>query len=290
MAARGGVMQIELSAGEGLANHPEIASIVRYYGAQDYTHYLLSIFQQTATANGRQALLPVPNLGGLSLAQLRRFKSFVPCMKLLLESVDPKLQYRQAHAGAPCKAPEKRVEAILLAGQAAMPLTTGIMVGIGETRASRYRALEILGEIQRRYGHLQNVVIEPFRPMANTAMAGWPRPSANELLECVDMAHRIFGPDFPVTLAVVDDSELLPEALEAGVNDFGDIAITGDAAQDRETLHRLRLVRAYCESRGVSTSERLAVFPSFQTERWLEPHLLRIVRECQKSIEAAMVV
>ena len=277
-AAQAGAVQVLLTAGEGIADIPETVGILRYYGLDDYTQYLNAVFQETMENNGWPGLFPLPHVGNLSFAQLQQIKGHVPCVRIFLESADSSLLYHVAHGNSPCKAPQERLETILHAGQVGIPVTSGILVGIGESRPSRERALLLIAEAHRQYGHVQNIAIERFVPRPNTPMADWPPAPPEEVLWSIRAARRIFGPHFPITFSVLENVELLDGALEAGADDFGDVEVSGSPQADNDTLQRLHLVRSHCESRGVQLQERLPIFPSHQTERWLSPQMLELVR------------
>ena len=277
-AERSGATQVEFTGGEGIADLPETAGTVRYYGLGDYGAYLAAAAQTAAQGVGRHGSLVAPHLGNLPLSLLRRLKPFIACLKIFLESADPLLLYRVAHGGAEGKAVQKRLEMLLDAGVAVIPTTTGILVGIGEAPESRERALRLIAEAHRRYGHIQNVVIGRFRPLPQTPMANWPAAPVGEALEAVALARRLLDPEVVVSVPWAENPDLLQGALEAGAGDFGDIALTGAGETDDDTLHRLHLLGSYCQSRGVDLRERLPVFPARHTRHWLSPLVYNLVQ------------
>jgi FO synthase len=277
-AMRCGAVAVEMTAGEGIADHPETVCVLRYYGHDDFMDYVRDVCRQAVTGNGVAGLMPVAHLGRLSITELRQIRKYIACAKIYLESVDPSLMSRPVHSHAPCKAPDKRLDAILQTGQAGIPLTTGIMVGIGESRLSREKALRLLAEAHKRHDHIQNVVIERFTPRLGTRMADWPQAPAEAVVDAVAQARKAFGPDMPITVAALDNRDLLPAALDAGANDFGEVDLTGDEEADADILQRLYALRDYCARRGLELSERLPVFASHLNSQWLSPQVLDLAR------------
>jgi len=288
-ALQQGATELEVLGGEGVGTLKEIASASRYYGFSNYLHYLEQAFAMSAHSNGRPGLLAVPNLGSFSQGDLERLKNWVPCLKLFFESSDPALMMDLAHEGAPGKAPEKRLQNIIDAGAARIPVTTGILIGIGETGPSRKRTLAVLAEVHRRYGHLQNVILEPFEPQAGTKMADWPACPDELLLETIALARQIFGLEFPLTLRIFKRQHLLDQALESGINDFGEICLGTSVEENATLLQRLALIQSYCSARGIELQERLPVFAAYQNEEWLSPSLLQLVRQWQYPANEAAV-
>ncbi|MCX7015948.1 MAG: radical SAM protein [Candidatus Sumerlaeota bacterium] len=277
-AERSGAVQVEFTGGEGIADLPETVGTVRYYGLGDYGDYLAAAARMAAQGGGRHGLLAAPHLGNLPLSLLRRLKPFIACLKVFVESADPMLLYHVAHGQAEGKMLEKRLDTLLNAGLAGIPTTTGILVGIGERPESRERALRLIAEIQRRHGHIQNVVIGRFVPKPKTPMADWPAAPLDEVLAVVALARRILDPGVAITVPVAENPDLLEGAVEAGAGDFGDVGVSGVADADDDTLHRLHLIGSYCESRGIDLRERLPVFPSHQSRKWLSPLVYNLVQ------------
>ena len=171
-----------------------------------------------ALAEGR---LPHTNAGPLSLREMAALGRLNPSMGLMLEGVGP--AYDALHHRAPSKRLEVRLTQLQQAGRLGIPFTTGLLLGVGETMAQREQALLLLADQQRRWGHLQEVILQPWRPDGEAA-----RPlSATEqsdLLEAIAMARQLLPPEVHLqTPPNLWPLEQLPRALEAGISDLGGI-------------------------------------------------------------------
>src|SRR5204863_1365389 len=120
-----------------------------------------------ALVRDETGLLPHANAGALGPADLARLREVAPSQGMMLESLNPALP---CHLGAPDKTPERRLTTLEAAGRLAIPFTTGILVGIGETRPARLEALAAIAESHRRHGHVQEVIVQNFLPKPGTAM------------------------------------------------------------------------------------------------------------------------
>jgi len=267
-AARRGATQIELIAGEGIATHPDIVATVRYYGLDSYQSYLTRILEMIEATDRRSHLFSLLNIGPLSLAELLMMRPYLCAIRLMLESADEMLAFRQAHFRAPLKSPDQRLEAILSCGKAGVPLTTGIMVGIGETRASRLKAFDIIARAHERYGHIQAVRIQKFHPLPGTPMESSPEASDDEFLETVAQACRCFGTDVAVQVSAEEHSHLIGRLLDGGVSDFGDISV-GRSRNSLVPLEMLiqRMV-SETQSHGLHLTRRFPVLDRYCTPRW----------------------
>lgn len=173
-----------------------------------------------ALAQGR---LPHTNAGPLSLPEMARLGRLNPSMGLMLEGLGP--AYDALHARAPSKRLALRLQQLEQAGRLGIPFTTGLLLGVGETMSERRQALLLLARLQRRWGHLQEVILQPWRPAA--AEAPLPGPELREsLLSTVVEARRLLPREVHLQLPPnLWPLEALPEALEAGIDDLGGIDV-----------------------------------------------------------------
>ena len=140
-------------------------------------------------------LLPHVNPGVMDASDLARLRTVSASQGIMLESSAERLSARGGpHFGSPDKLPARRLETLRLAGEAAVPFTTGILIGIGETRAERIESLLAIRELGERYGHVQEVIVQNFRAKPGTRMAGHPEPSLDELLWTAAAARVLLGP------------------------------------------------------------------------------------------------
>ena len=170
-------------------------------------------------------LLPHLNPGVMDSADLRRLRPVSASMGLMLESASNRLCERGgAHFGSPDKLPAKRLATLLAAGELGIPMTTGLLIGIGETRRERIESLLALRAVHERHGHLQELIIQNFRAKPGTKMAGAPEPALEEQLWTIAVARLLFGP----SMSIQAPPNLRPEALDslvrAGINDWGGVS------------------------------------------------------------------
>jgi FO synthase len=200
----------------------------------------------------------------------------------MLETVSPRLSARGGpHFGSPDKDPAVRLAAIDAAGRARIPFTTGILIGIGETRAERVQALVAIRDLHLRHGHIQEVIIQNFRAKPGTRMVDHPEPSFEEHLWTIAVARLILGPDMTLQAPPNLQSEGLPQLLAAGVNDWGGVSpVTPDHVNPEAPWPHLDALEDVTASAGRVLVERLAVGPAFAlaADRWLDPALATGVR------------
>ncbi|MDE2351532.1 MAG: 5-amino-6-(D-ribitylamino)uracil--L-tyrosine 4-hydroxyphenyl transferase CofH [Alphaproteobacteria bacterium] len=225
-------------------------------------------------------LLPHLNPGAMSREEIARLRPFSVSMGLMLETAADRLCMKGGpHYGSPDKAPSVRMATLRAAGEAKVPFTTGLLVGIGETRSERIEALLALREIQDRYGHIQELIIQNFRPKPGTRMANAPEPALEEHLWTIAVARLIFGSAMSIQAPPNLQGDLAA-LIRAGVNDWGGVSpVTPDHVNPEAPWPHLDLLAQKTAAAGRVLVERLAIGPA-QTraaERWLDPGQLRAV-------------
>jgi FO synthase len=168
------------------------------------------------------------------------------------------------HHGSPDKLPERRLETIRLAGELEIPFTTGILIGIGETREERLEALEAIRGLHQRYGHIQEVIVQNFRAKPTIPMRGVPDPSLDDLVRTIAVARLILGAEMnlqaPPNLADAAYGRL----PAAGLNDWGGISpLTPDHINPERPWPLIRELRRATEQAGHALRERLAIYPEY---------------------------
>ncbi|HZD54546.1 MAG TPA: 5-amino-6-(D-ribitylamino)uracil--L-tyrosine 4-hydroxyphenyl transferase CofH [Woeseiaceae bacterium] len=220
-------------------------------------------------------LLPHLNPGTLSLDNFRRLRAVAPSMGLMLESVSERLCRRGGpHFGSPDKAPAARLETIMAAGEARIPFTSGILVGIGETRRERIDSLLALRDLHERFGHIQEIIIQNFVPKPGTKMASAAAPSREELLWTVAMARHAFGPSMSIQVPPNLNANAPDQLIAAGINDWGGVSpVTPDHVNPESPWPPLERLAAITEAAGKTLVPRLTVYPHYveARDRWLDP-------------------
>ncbi len=214
----------------------------------------------------RTGLLPHLNPGVMSYAEMARLKHVAPSMGLMLETSSERLSRRGGpHFGSPDKVPAVRLRTIEDAGRLAIPFTTGILVGIGETARERVESLFAIRELHRRYGHVQEVIVQNFRAKPGTAMHRAPEPSIDEFLAAVATARVVLGPRMHVQAPPnLSDPATQPRLLDAGIDDWGGVSpLTPDHVNPEKPWPAIRELSARTAERGKTLRERLTVYPEF---------------------------
>ncbi|HEX6490213.1 MAG TPA: 5-amino-6-(D-ribitylamino)uracil--L-tyrosine 4-hydroxyphenyl transferase CofH [Gaiellaceae bacterium] len=223
-------------------------------------------------------LLPHLNPGVLSLQDVCALRQVSVSQGLMLETTAARLAARGGpHWASPDKLPTLRLETIRSAGEARVPLTTGILIGIGETRAERLEALLAIGELGERFGHVQEVIVQNFRAKPGTRMAQAPEPPLEELLWTCAAARLLLGAHWniqaPPNLSYGDFARL----LDAGINDWGGVSpVTIDHVNPEAPWPEVERLAAAARSRGLQLAPRLAIYPEYLRDpgRWLDPALV----------------
>src|SRR5438093_5300110 len=170
-------------------------------------------------------LLPHLNPGVMTYEELARLKHVSASMGLMLETAADRLgEAGMPHAGSPDKVPSVRLRTIEDAGRLAIPFTTGILVGIGETSRERAESLFAIRDLHRRYRHVQEVIVQNFRAKPRTAMHAAPEPSEDEFLATIAVARLSFGPRANIQAPPNLSDLTYPRLLDAGINDWGGVS------------------------------------------------------------------
>ncbi len=222
-------------------------------------------------------LLPHLNPGVMSRAEIETLRAVSVSQGIMLESAAERLSRRGGpHFGSPDKAPARRLQCIAAAGEAAVPFTSGILIGIGETRLERIEALLALRDLNERHGHIQEIIIQNFRAKPETRMAASPEPGRADHLWTIAIARLIFGPQMNIQAP----PNLMPDALEAmiaaGINDWGGVSpVTPDHVNPEAPWPALDLLARRTADAGKLLVERLAIHPAYAQDpaRWLDPKL-----------------
>ncbi|GAA0532945.1 bifunctional FO biosynthesis protein CofGH [Paractinoplanes ferrugineus] len=224
-------------------------------------------------------LLPHLNPGVMSWAELQRLKPVAPSMGMMLETTATRLWSEPGgpHYGSPDKEPAVRLRVLDDAGRVGVPFTTGILIGIGETRAERADSLFAIRRTGREFGHIQEVIIQNFRAKPDTAMQGMPDAELRELAATVAVARIILGPrariQAPPNLIDAEFSLL----LRAGIDDWGGVSpVTPDHVNPERPWPQIDLLREKSAEAGFVLRERLTIYPEYVKragEGWLDPRL-----------------
>jgi FO synthase len=249
--------------------YPAAAEWLAARGYGSTVDYLAAMCELVLVETG---LLPHANAGALFPAELARLRATSASQGMMIESVDPDLA---CHAGSPDKVPERRLATLDAAGELAIPFTTGVLVGIGDSRASRLDALRAIARSHARHGHVQEVIVQNFLPKPGTAMHGAPACPADEHLWTIAAARLVLPPTVRVQ-APPNLSEDFGVLLDAGIDDWGGVSpVTPDHVNPERPWPAVERIRAVTEARGFALVARLTAHPPYVLEpaRWLDERL-----------------
>ena len=235
-------------------------------GATSTLDYLEASAERVLSATG---LLPHLNPGLLDEAWLKRLRKVSVSQGIMLETASARLSAPGGpHFGSPDKDPARRLATLEAAGRARVPFTTGILIGIGETRRERIEALLAIREQHERYGHIQEIIIQNFRAKPGTRMAQAPEPSLAEHLWTIAVARLIFGERMNIQAPPNLRPEALAALIGAGINDWGGVSpVTPDHVNPEAPWPHLEALREATERAGRTLVERLAAYPEFLLAR-----------------------
>ncbi len=228
------------------------------------------------------SLLPHLNPGLMNAADYAVLRPHAASMGLMLESTSQRLCEKGfPHHGSPDKQPQARLEAIRSAGAARVPFTTGLLIGIGETRADRVEALLAIRDLHARYGHIQEVIIQNFRAKPDTLMRDAGDPTLVDHLWTIAAARLILGPEMTIQAPPNLQPGELEQLVRAGVNDWGGVSpVTPDHVNPEAPWPHLVKLETETEAAGRHLRQRLAIGPAFvrDVERWADPELHTRIR------------
>ncbi|MCH7738012.1 MAG: 7,8-didemethyl-8-hydroxy-5-deazariboflavin synthase CofG [Chloroflexi bacterium] len=258
--------------------YPEAKEWLEHRGFKTTLEYLAYVcrlvFEETD-------MLPHANPGTMARREIEALQPFNPSMGLMLESTSKAL-YAQGgpHEFAPSKRPRVRLRTIELAGQLRVPFTTGILIGIGESRRDRIESLLAIAKLHARYGHVQEVIIQNFRAKPDTAMGDAPDAETGEFLWTVAVARLILGPDANLQVPPNLSAKDYQIYLDAGINDWGGVSpLTIDFVNPEAPWPALNELKRKTEAAGFQLRPRLPVYPEYflSTKEFLPEALSRKV-------------
>jgi FO synthase len=299
-AARRNVKELLVLTGEHPEVNDEVARRLARYGHADFTSYVVWACERAL----ERGLLPHTNLGVLAHEDLARLRDVTGSQGLMLESVSERLM-QTVHAGSPTKHPARRLQTIRAAGELRIPFTSGILVGIGETEQERIDSLQALAEVQREYGHLQEIILQNFVPHQSyygrepaqiadaaagaywrTGVAGarprlalppWACPvSIEDMKRLIAHARRLMpdvGVQVPPNLA-----DWWGELVAAGATDLGGLSANGDHISPEHPFPSPHQVRKRLQADGFALTERLCVYPRYISPDWLSRGVLDTIK------------
>jgi FO synthase len=266
-----------------LGDKPELRyaaarTALRQLGYDSTVAYLGAMCELVLAETG---LLPHVNAGIMSEDEIAALRRISVSQGIMLESVAERLCAPGGpHFGSPDKDPQVRLAMIAAAGRQRVPFTSGILIGIGETRRERIASLIALREAHARHGHLQEIIVQNFRAKPDTRMAGCAEPSLDDVLWTAAVARLILGPAMNIQVPPNLSFAEFPRLLEAGINDWGGISpVTADHVNPEAPWPQIATLERATAAAGYTLVPRLAIYPTYAVapERWVDRGLVRRV-------------
>jgi FO synthase subunit 1 len=259
--------------GERPEEEPGFSALIRAAGYPSILDYCEAMCRLSIG----YGVLPHTNAGILSYDELERLRAVNASMGLMLETT----ARIPAHRGSKGKEPEIRLGMLEDAGKLKIPFTTGLLLGIGETRADRKDSLVAICDIHRRYGHIQEIIIQNFCPKPGTAMAGYPVPGTDEICATIRMARDILPDEIAIQIPpnLVDASLL----IACGVDDLGGISpITIDYVNPEHPWPAVEDLKKIVGARDLR--ERLCIYPRYVRKGWYHPDLEPLINRLAQTV------
>ncbi len=262
-----------------LGDKPELRYRVAREELTDLGHEttLSYLTEMAGAVLAETGLLPHINAGVMTEGEIAALREVSVSQGLMFESTSLRLLEKGGpHYGSPDKQPEVRLATMRAAGRLAVPFTTGILIGIGETRRERIEALLAIRECHEELGHIQEIIVQNFRAKPDTKMADAPEPSTEELLWTTAVARLIFGPEMTIQAPPNLSPGALSELVSAGLDDWGGVSpVTPDHVNPEAPWPHLDALAEATAGCGKTLIERLAIYPAYvlEGEKWLDPAL-----------------
>jgi FO synthase len=251
---------------------PQARQFLAIRGHETTLDYVRACTEMVAA---QTTVFPHANPGVMTADELRALRPSNPSAGMMLENASPRLtEPGMPHHGTASKDPAARIATIAAAGEAKVPFTTGILIGIGETPEEIADSLFVLGELAVETGAVQEVIVQNFRAKADTPKRRDAEPTVQFIARVAAVARWVLGPEANVQVPP-NLTERFEVYLDAGINDWGGVSpITIDWVNPEQPWPHLDELRGRSEAAGFTLRQRLPVYPEFIDEQWIDPGLL----------------
>lgn len=276
-ARKQGVKEVRFVSGDRPDNFAAVRARLDLWGFQSYIEYVHTVCELVFL----EGLIPSIEIGYITkdeLSIIRRMATAVVCM---LDTVDEQILNKYA----PQRTLNSRLEVIKYAGEGKVPVTTGILVGMGETIKSRKDAMEIIKHMHEKYGNIQNVVLQNYVP-AKGSLNVKQGPSQKEMLDTVEMARKILPADIQLTVPAVYNPEIMP-FIKLGVRDIGLFDIATDKTLDIDQAKLLATVEKQLSKENLGLQRRLPIFSKYIAENWYSRKLAQVLDKYKDMLKNA---
>ncbi|ODC04312.1 7,8-didemethyl-8-hydroxy-5-deazariboflavin synthase subunit CofG [Terasakiispira papahanaumokuakeensis] len=241
--------------------YPQLQHFLEHHGFRRLIDYLAHCAEQVLA---KSTLLPHLNPGTLTRNELRQLKPVSASMGMMLESASQRLlRPGQAHHRCPDKVPNVRLKTLDDAGRLAIPFTTGLLIGIGETWQERIEALLLINALHQQHGHIQEVIIQNFRAKPGTAMAHCHEPDLDDMRRTLAVARLLLSPRISLQAPPNLHADY-PAYIRSGLNDWGGISpVTQDHINPERAWPQIDHLATACQAQGYTLKQRLTVYPDY---------------------------
>lgn len=273
-----GCKEVLISLGDKADHFPRIRNWLNergYRNMLEYTEVICDLILQ------KTGLLPHVNAGVVSNYYLNRLKRVTASQGLMLENSSQRLLEKgEVHEKAPDKDPKYRLAMIEQAGKLKIPFTTGILIGIGETWEERVHSLFAIWELHKKYGHIQEVIIQNFQPKQGTTMANVSPPSLEEIIKTICVANLIFQGQIHLQAPPNLNASYLNELIQAGIDDWGGISpVTTDFINPEAPWPNREALLTITKEAGLIPKERLPIYQEFNKEPFIHHEMKRYLSD-----------
>ena len=259
--------------GEDADSDKVVKDKLEKYGYNNMTEYVYDVCQMTLD---KTSLIPHTNGGNYSFDDLKLLKEVNASMGMMLENSSERLMKLPAHRKSPGKDPKKRIETIKNAGKLKIPYTTGILIGIGETKEEIADSLLTIKDIHDEYGHIQEIIIQNFTPIKGTEMENKPTPTLFDMIRCVIAASILFS-DTDISIQVPPNLNNTTSQifLLCGCDDWGGVSpVSPDYVNITSPWPEIDEHEKITQDAGFKLNERLCVYDKFINDEWLNKKVL----------------
>ncbi len=272
-----------------LGDKPELryATARRWLESRGYASTVTYLIDMAKLVFDQTGLFPHINAGVLDAAEMKALREVSLSQGLMLENISERLCRRGGpHFGSPDKQPEVRLNVLRVAGELRIPFTTGLLIGIGETRRERIETLLAIRDLHDEYGHIQEVIVQNFRAKSGTRMAQAPEPDIEEVLWTTSAARIILGPDMSIQVPPNLNQAELPALIRAGINDWGGVSpVTPDHVNPEAAWPNIVDLAGQTAECGKVLVPRLTIYPKYAQapDFWVDGRLRRALKDSMDS-------
>lgn len=284
-AEKYGCKEALFTIGEDADTEPAVKAKLDKLGYENMVDYIYDICKMTAEET---ELFPHTNAGNFSYEDMKKLKEYNISMGMMLENSSDRLMNTIAHEKSPGKDPKLRIETIENAGKLNIAYTTGILIGIGETREEIADSLLKIKEICDKYGHIQEVIIQNFTVSPGIEMENYEEPSLLEMVRTVAAAQLLFDEDVSVQVPPNLNYETSQIFLLCGTDDWGGVSpLSEDYINPSSPWPTLDKLEKLTNDAGYELKERLAIYEKYINEKYIEnPVLLEKTKRAQEEINS----